>query len=804
MNPSETCRHCQLAIPPGALVSEKINDAEHHFCCHGCAGAYRIITGAGFSDFYARREWRESGVPAGVFERDFSDAYLAQYLEPCAGGVEISLLLDGIHCATCIWLIEHLLGREEGIISARVNYGNHRARLRFDPEKISAAHLCATIKNIGYLPRPFSLDAAQAAQAAERRTLLLRFGTAAFFSMQLMGYATALYAGYFEGMDAESRQLMQYLSALATTPVVFYSGYPFLAGAWRGLRHRLPGMDLLISLGVLAAYFYSLVAMFTGGEVYFDTAAMIITLILLGRLLESGAKSRASGAIDRLLQLAPATAQRLTTAGTQEEVESGRLAPGELILVRPGDHFPVDGRVEEGESEVDEALLTGESRPVLKEAGSRVIGGAINLSGALRVRVEKAAGDSFVARVARLVAEAQGRRAPVQALAERISTLFVPLVLLLAAATLGFWLAKGSPADQALLHAVAVLVAACPCALGLATPTAVMVATGAAAGQGILFRGGDILEATAGVTMIAFDKTGTLTAGSPAVTGVLPARGSADELVALAARLECGASHPLARGILAEAKQRGLVTPAAGTAMVVPGQGLWLAGSAGVIRGGTSGFLSAAGIKVPPLPKSDRTEVHLAVGDEYRGCLLLADRLREEAPAVLAGLRQRPLKLMMLTGDQPEAARRIGGELALDFRAGLTPADKVAWIEQQRGQGERVLMVGDGINDGPALAAAAVGCAMAGSTDFALESSDLVLTRPELSRLVTAISLARRAMRVIRQNLFWAFFYNLLILPLAAAGMLAPVHAAGAMAASSVCVVGNSLRLARVNRDKKG
>jgi len=798
-NPT-TCDHCNLEIPPGSLITERINGRERAFCCRGCAGAYRIITGAGLSDFYTRREWQESGVPAGVFERDFSEAYLAKYLEPCAGGVEISLLLDGIHCATCIWLIEHLLSREEGILSARVNYGNHRARIRFEPEKISAARLCATLKNIGYLPRPFSLDAAQAVQASERRTLLLRFGTAAFFSMQLMGYATALYAGYFDGMDAESRRLMQYLSALATTPVVFYSGWPFLAGAWRGLRHLAPGMDLLIALGMLAAYFFSLVAMCSGGEVYFDTAAMIITLILLGRLLESGVRNQASGAIDRLLQLAPATAQRVTGDGGQEEVESASLAPGELILVRPGDHFPVDGRVEEGASEVDEALLTGESRPVLKEVGSLVIGGAINLTGALQVRVVKPAAESFVARVARLVAEAQSRRAPVQALADRLATMFVPLVLLLAGGTFAFWFLRGIATDQALLHAVAVLVAACPCALGLATPTAVLVATGAAAGQGILFRGGDILEATAGISLVAFDKTGTLTAGRPVVSAVLPAKGTSDELVGLAARLECGASHPLARGILAEAARRGLPIPAGGGAMVVLGQGLWLASAEGIIRGGTATFLAAAGISVPPLTVSDLTEVYLAVGDEYRGCLLLADQLRPEALVALAALRKMRLQLVMLTGDQPEAARLIAGELGLEFQARLTPADKAAWIEQQRGQGEKVLMVGDGINDGPALAAASVGCAMAGSTDFALESSDLVLTRADLSRLVAAVKLARRALRVIHQNLFWAFFYNLLILPLAAAGQLTPIHAAGAMAASSVCVVGNSLRLARVKK----
>jgi Cu2+-exporting ATPase len=796
-NSLSPCAHCALPIPPGELVAATVNGAEHRFCCNGCAGAFRIITGAGLSDFYARRDWGEKGLPAGVFTVDFSDAYLAKYLEPCEGGVEISLLLDGIHCATCIWLIEHLLSREEGVISARVNYSNHRARVRFDPEKITPARLCATLRNIGYLPRPFSLDAAQAAQARERRCLLLRFGTAAFFSMQLMGFSLALYAGYFKGMDQESRQLMQYLSALVTTPVVFYSGYPFLVGAWRGLRHRAPGMDLLITLGVLAAYFYSLAAMVSGGEVYFDTAAMIITLILLGRLLESGARHRAAGAIDRLLQLTPATAVKITPDGSLE-VESSTLLPGDLILVRPGDHFPVDGWLEEGASEVDEALLTGESRPVLKQAGSRVIGGAINLTTPVKVKVEKPAAESFVARVARLVAEAQSRRAPVQALADRLAAWFVPLVVLLAGGTFAYWLFTGSGANLALLHAVAVLVVACPCALGLATPTAVMVATGAAAGQGILFRGGDVLEKSGRLSLAVFDKTGTLTGGRPTVSAVLPIRGSADELVALAARLENGANHPLARGILAEARNRGLAVTAGGSATTVPGRGLQLETAQGLLRGGNSAFLAEAGVTVPSAKNIDQTEVHLALGDEYLGCLLLTDQVRTEARETLAELRRLGLGTVMLTGDRPEAAAPIARELGLEFRARLTPADKAAWIAGRAEQGERVLMVGDGINDGPALSAASVGCAMAGSTDFALETADLVLTRPDLKRLVTALKLSRRALRVIRQNLFWAFFYNLLALPLAASGHLAPIYAAGAMAASSVCVVGNSLRLARV------
>jgi Cu2+-exporting ATPase len=553
----------------------------------------------------------------------------------------------------------------------------------------------------------------------------------------------------------------------------------------------------------MAAYGYSLFALINRREVYFDTAAMIITLLLLGRLLENSARHRAAGGIDRLLRLTPATSLKIT-GSDQIVVDSNNLLADDLILVRPGDRFPVDGIVVDGSSEVDEAVLTGESLPVVKEPGSSIISGALNLTTAITVRVTTPATESFVARVARLVEEAQNRRAPVQALADRLAAVFVPLVILLAVATWIAWLLQGLAPGPALLIAVSVLVVACPCALGLATPTAVLVASGTGASLGILFRGGDILEKTARLTTVALDKTGTLTAGRPRVVAIEPISGSEDNLLELAARLEGGSNHPLALGILAEARARGISPEPVSGATVIPGQGVMVATGSEVIIGGNRKFLADQQIEIPHLPATDQTEVYLAVNSIYRGRIILEDLLRPEALQAMTALKQLGCKTFMLTGDNKVIARAIGDQLGIGYLAQMDPAAKTAWVTEQTGRGELVLMVGDGINDGPALAAASVGCAMAGSTDFALETSDLVLTQPDLLKIIAAIKLARRTMRIIKQNLFWAFCYNLLALPLAATGKLAPIYAAGAMAASSVCVVLNSLRLARAGNPPQG
>ncbi len=791
------CDHCGLTIPAGELVTDRIEGKTRRFCCHGCAGAYRIITGAGLGDFYNRRDWREKGVPTGVFDAEFQDAFLEKFVHNKTDGSEISFVLEGIHCATCIWLIEHLLSRIEGVVNSRVNYSTHRLRVTFRPEHVSPSQVAVIIKNIGYMPRPYTLDAAQNLREKERRDLLIRFGTAVFLSMQLMGYSLALYAGYFKGMDTSTRSLMQIFSAAVTTPVVFYSGWPFLAGAWRSIRNRTPGMDLLIALGVTAAYSYSVVALFTGAEVFFDTAAMIITLLLLGRLMESRARNRAAGGIDRLLQITPSRSIKIS-GGSRIDVDSSSLVTGDLVLVRSGDRFPTDGLIIDGSSEVDESLLTGESTPIHKKPGAGVFSGALNLSGTLNIKVTRPAAESFIARITRMVEEAQSRRPPIQSLADRLAAFFVPVVILISLGSWLYWLFQEVGSGTALMIAVSVLVVACPCALGLATPTAVLVATGSAAARGILFRGGDILEKAAHLTLVAFDKTGTLTEGRPVVTGIEPVSITDNELLELAAKLESSSNHPLAKGVLAEAKHRKIPILNSCGSKTIAGQGVIIQSENKEILGGTRDFLASKGVTLPDTSPT-QTEVLIAEDGEYRGRITLADSLRPEAITAMKLLNSAGLKLFMLTGDNKAVAADIAGQLKMDYLAGIAPANKAEWIKEQQTKDQKILMVGDGINDGPALAAASIGCAMAGSTDFAMETSDLVLTRPDLKRLAEAIMLSRRAIRIIRQNLFWAFCYNLLALPMAAAGKLAPIYAAGAMAASSVCVVFNSLRLARIN-----
>lgn len=797
--PLPPCEHCRQAIPPSDLVQDP--GSGKSFCCRGCLGAWRIITGAGLDDFYQKRDWRQSGPVAGAPAGLIDASQLAQRVLHHADYDELLLQVEGIHCAACVWLIERVLNRQAGMIEARLSHATHQLRVRYEPNSLQPTAIVILLDRLGYRPAFPSRNRQLAAMATERHSLLIRLGTALFFTLQVKGYSLALYAGYFQGMEAEYRLLIQAFAAMLAGPVVFYSGWPFLAGGFRSLRNRAPDMDLLVALGVLAAYGYSLYAMWIGGEVYFDSAAMIVSLILLGRLFEHGARRRASAGVERLLSLTPEQASRVDAAGVLL-VEAASLVPGDLILVRPGERFPVDCRLSLGQTEVDEAIVSGEAMPVSRKAGEELRAGAINLGSAVQAEVLRPAADSFVARVAALVAEAQLRKAPVQRMADRVVAVFVPLVLLLALLTCLFWLGQGADLEAALLPAVAVLVVACPCALGLATPTAILVASGAAAGQGILFKGGDILERLAKVSLLAFDKTGTLSTGQARLAGIRTADGDdrhhpdAQVLLRLAGRLAQGSNHPLARAIVAEAAQQG-VSLQTGSAEAVPGRGIVEKSAAGEIRLGKLAFLQEAGIAVPEAAHHQQTESHLAQAERYLGSFYFEDPPRPEAAACITGVKEMGIQTALLSGDHPESVGVFAARLGLDSAlGGMEPAAKKDWIDRRNAEGELVLMVGDGINDAPALAAASVGCAMGGSTDIALESADLVLVKPDLGRLVEAIDLARRTLAVIRQNLFWAFLYNILALPLAAAGKLAPIHAAAAMAASSVCVLVNSLRLA--------
>jgi len=792
-----SCEHCNLPIPAQDLVVDSYDGCERLFCCHGCKAAFRIIHGAGLGDFYKKRDWGEPGVVEGAFNGNYDDTWLSTYVENLPdGSAAFIFLIEGVRCATCVWLNERILRNLSGVLDARLNYGTHRARVIFDPAQTSPGQIFQAVAALGYSPRPYSRDAASESHLRERHALLIRFGTAFFLSMQLMGYSLALYAGFFQGIDAATRHIIQIFAAAVTTPVVFYAGAPFLKGGFRSLRNRAPDMDLLISLGVLAAYGTSLHALVAGGDVYFDTAAMIVTLLLAGRLFENSARQRAANGIDHLLHLAPDSALRIGATGS-ESVPTASLRPGDIVLVRPGDRFPTDGCVTQGSSEIDTSAATGEPLPRPVSRGDAVLSGTMNLLSPVEVEVTVTAGESFMARVARLVEEAQSRKAPVQRLADRIAALFVPLVLLIAAGSACYWQLQGDSSTVPLLAAVSVLVVACPCALGLATPTAILVASGRAAQLGILFRGGDTLETCGKVTLVAFDKTGTLTTGKPTVCAVTCAPSvSEDELFRELASLEQTSSHPLAVGIVQEARRRNLTLTPAPPSENRAGLGLVAQSSSGRQLAGNDRLLRQFGITPPVVASPPGTPVHYARGDTWFGTVFLEDSLREGALQTIQDLTDLGLETVLLTGDLSVRAEPLAGQLGIaQVHAELTPDDKARLVDALQQQGEVVLMAGDGINDAPALGIAQVGCAMGGGTDIALDTSELVLTRSDPRQLVTAIRLSRQTLRVIRQNLCWAFAYNLCVLPLAAAGMLYPVYAAAAMALSSICVVTNSLRL---------
>jgi len=505
------CDHCLLDFPERDIVRDEIDGKEHIFCCSGCMGIYRLIHDEGLDSFYEKRRWDEHGISRSVLEQRIDPKPFAEHVRDGEQGKEVDLYIDGIRCASCVWLNEKILQRTEGVMSVRVNYANHRAHIVWDPARTGLENILRRVLSIGYIPKPYSETEQVLRRRAESKDLLIRFGTAGFLSSQLMIYSIALYAGYFQGIDEGTRKILQIIAMVLTTPVLFYSGFPFFRNTITGLRHLRFNMDSLISMGAGSAFFYSIYEMFTGGEVYFDTAAMIVTLILLGRYLESVAKGKASETVERLMELLPKDASRIVPGSSPEErrverVPISLLTEGDLVEIRPGERVPVDGVVIEGRSEVDEAALTGESRPVGKEGGMDVIGGTMNLFGSLLVRVSRTGKDTVLSGIIRAVEEAQVAKPRIQTVADRVVGVFVPAIIGIAFATVVYYLLNQRSLDEAFMIGVSVMVIACPCSLGLATPLAIMVYTSVASSKGLLIRSGNIVEQTSGITHILFDK----------------------------------------------------------------------------------------------------------------------------------------------------------------------------------------------------------------------------------------------------------------------------------------------------------
>ncbi len=733
------------------------------------------------------------------------------------------LTIEGMTCASCVLRVEKALKKVEGVAEAAVNLASEKARIEFDPSRVTLAQLQKTVADSGYtlvVPDQATtvfgevadaLPARQEAFTQLRNELIVSAAlTLPIMVLSMLGMTDWYMRESPFSMDATNKILF-----LLTAPVMFYSGRRFFRGFWTTARHLTADMNTLVAVGTGAAFLYSTIAVLfpevlgLAGrvpEVYFDTTATIITLILLGKMLEASAKRRASDAIRKLLGLQPKTA-RVLGNGTESDVSIETVLVGDTLLVRPGERIPVDGMITKGMTVLDESMVTGESLPVAKKAGEAVVGGTINLNGSIEFRATAVGQGTVLARIVRLVEEAQGSKAPIQNLADKVASVFVPVVIGVAIVTFILWYAVGGlPFAHAMVNFIAVLIIACPCALGLATPTAIMVGTGTGARLGVLIRNVDSLERTQLIRTVVFDKTGTITRGKPEVTDVVSLNGYAlTDVLASAVSLERKSEHPLGDAIVRHAQSEGIQPVDADAFQSLTGLGV-----AGVVRGvpviaGSIQLMKEYAIGVDTV-QSDvtrfaaegKTSVIIAIDGKAAGVIAIADTIKPTSASAIRALHEMGIETVMLTGDNEQTAQAIAAQAGVDrVIAGVLPYEKAGHIKALQTEGKVVAMVGDGINDAPALAQADIGIAMGTGTDIAMETAGMTLINGELTGVVRAIRLSSRTLTTIKQNLFWAFVYNVIGIPLAALGMLNPMIAAAAMAFSSVSVVSNSLRLKR-------
>ncbi|MEK4357834.1 heavy metal translocating P-type ATPase [Paenibacillus sp. FSL M7-1455] len=724
--------------------------------------------------------------------------------------------LEGMTCAACANRIEKGLNKMPGVTNASVNFALETATVEYSPAEVSVADMQSKVKQLGYKAVAQSdeeehADTRDQVVRKQKRKLIV----SAILSIPLL-WAMVAHFSFTSWIYLPDLFMNPWFQLVLATPVQFYIGWPFYVGAYKALRNGSANMDVLVALGTSAAYFYSLYLtidwyakggnLHHGPNMYYETSAILITLVIMGKLFEVLAKGRTSEAIKSLMGLQAKTA-RVIRDGQELTIPVEEVIAGDIVMVRPGEKIPVDGNVIEGESSVDESMLTGESLPVEKKSGDAVIGATLNKNGVLRVQATKVGKETALAQIIKVVEEAQGSKAPIQRVADVISGIFVPIVVGIAIAAFLVWYFFVTPGNfaEALEKAIAILVIACPCALGLATPTSIMAGSGRAAELGILFKGGEHLEQTHKIDAIILDKTGTVTKGKPELTDVA-AEGDEQEFLRLVGAAEKNSEHPLAEAIVAGIQERGIQLPDTQSFAAIPGYGIEAEVEGKTLLVGTRRLMEKHGVEashayalMSRLEESGKTAMLAAIDNRYAGLVAVADTIKETSKEAVQRLKDMGIEVIMITGDNERTAKAIAAEVGIDHvRAEVLPEGKAEEVKKLQAQGKKVAMVGDGINDAPALATADIGMAIGTGTDVAMEAADVTLMRGDLSSIPDAIYMSRKTMGNIKQNLFWALGYNTLGIPVAALGLLAPWIAGAAMALSSVSVVLNALRLQRV------
>lgn len=769
-----------------------LDSGEQRFCCAGCRNVYAILLESGV--IASGQDFRQSAVYLQSLKLGLiSNREDSQPRVPEGAPTEEAMYqVSGMWCSSCAWLIENALQRERGVVAAEVSFASDLVRVKYCPQYVPPSRIAERIAALGYRASEYSTESR--GDWEERRGMLLRVGIAGFLWMNVMLFSLPIYASYWEPIWETARVVTPLILLALATPTVFYSGWPILRMAALGVRHGALRVESLLALGILAAYTYSAIQAFTGGKhYYFDTACAIVTLVLLGKMMERGAKQRTTQSIALLYRMMPNKA-RLMMDGRERFVSVEALQPGMVFVVKAGERIPSDGVVVSGTSHVDESVLTGESAPRGRSVGDEVICGSLNTGHVLEVRATRAAAESTLRHMIRAVEAAVNSRSDIERAVDRVSRVFVPVTIAIALATVAGGVLLGVPAAEAMLRGIAVLVIACPCALGVATPLAVTAAIGAASRRGILVSDSRVLETVGRVDLLVLDKTGTVT------DGVFRLLEADDEALPLLAAVERYSEHPLGRAVVARAAEAGLAVPGASAIEVHKGMGI-----AGVVNGvrvtiGNRQLFAGRDVPVERAAAYEhegRTTAFWSAGVRT-GLLVFGDTVRAGARELVLALREKGVRTAVVSGDSEAttawAARAIGVD---EYRAEALPEDKSEIVREYQRRGAAVAMVGDGVNDAPALAAADLGIAMGSGADLAMQAAPVVLMTPSLERVTEVFEIARLARRIVGQNLFWAFVYNAAGITLAVAGVLNPILAAAAMVLSSLSVIGNSMRLGR-------